>query len=97
MKASENIDRRIASLVDWRGSLLAHPRTLILTADPNLTEGWKWSSPAWSRRGLVCSVGVFHGAALQDPRGLMNAGDLAKESRGIDLREVAEVGLQALS
>ena len=36
--ASQKITRRITSLDDWRGEILARVRELILTADPNIEE-----------------------------------------------------------
>jgi hypothetical protein len=96
MSPSEQITQKIASYTDWRGPALARLRALILEADPNLTEEWKWNTPVWSHQGLVCSVGAFkdhvkihffQGAALKDPKGLFNAGLDAKATRAVDLRE----------
>ena len=38
MNASEQIDRQIADLADWRGPRLAQLRALILEAAPGITE-----------------------------------------------------------
>ncbi|HEX6482197.1 MAG TPA: DUF1801 domain-containing protein, partial [Ktedonobacteraceae bacterium] len=59
MNASERIDQQIAELADWRGPMIARLRKLILEADPNLTEEWKWGTAVWSHQGLVCSAGAF--------------------------------------
>jgi len=40
MNASEQIDRRIAGLADWRGKELARLRKLINEADSSLKEKW---------------------------------------------------------
>lgn len=53
--ASELIDARIQSLPDWRGNLLSSLRGLIRAADSAMIEEWKWSTPAWSSHGLVCT------------------------------------------
>ncbi|HEX7021898.1 MAG TPA: DUF1801 domain-containing protein [Trueperaceae bacterium] len=96
MTPSERITERIESLDDWRGPALAWLRRCILEADPELVEEWKWNAPVWSKAGLVCSVGTFknhlkvnffHGASLDDPRGLFNASLDAKVTRAIDMRE----------
>jgi hypothetical protein len=96
MSPSEQITQKIASYTDWRGPALARLRAIILEADPNLTEEWKWNTPVWSHQGLVCSIGAFkdhvkinffQGAALKDPKGLFNAGLDAKATRAIDLHE----------
>jgi hypothetical protein len=95
MNPSAAIDQCIAELSDWRGPLSARLRTLILAADPDITEEWKWNSPVWSDHGLVVSLGVFkdhlklnffQGASISDPQGLFNAGLEAKASRAIDFR-----------
>ena len=57
--ASANIAKRIEDLGDWRGKTLAHVRQLILDADPEIQEEWKWVKPTnpgvpvWSRGGGV--------------------------------------------
>ena len=81
--ASQRITAQIAELNDWRGKMLADLRILILAADPDITEEWKWNTAVWTRNGLVCAGGAFKdhvklnffkGAALKDPKGLFNAG-----------------------
>lgn len=39
---SQLIDARISELGDWRGAMLARLRALILQADPEMVEAWKW-------------------------------------------------------
>ena len=57
--ASQRITAQIAELNDWRGKMLADLRTLILAADPDITEEWKWNTAVWTRNGLVSAGGVF--------------------------------------
>ncbi len=96
MNASERIDQYIAELADWRGQMVARLRKLIQEADPGITEEWKWDTPVWSHKGLVCSAGVFkqavkmnffQGASLEDTHKLFNAGLHAKKTRAIDFHE----------
>lgn len=96
MKASEKIDKQIAELDDWRGEMLARLRAIIGDAAPELQEAWKWGSPTWVGKGNVLSLGAFKkhvkfiffkGAALDDARGVFNAGEEAKEMRSIDFHE----------
>lgn len=106
--AAKMIDGQIAALEDWRGELLAQLRTLVLEADPEITEEWKWDTAVWAHQGLVCSAGVFKdhvklnffkGAAFKDPLGLFNAGLDAKATRAIDFKEgdrIDEAGLKDL-
>ena len=108
MTPSQRITNHIAELADWRGTLLARLRTLILEADPEMVEEWKWETPVWSKNGNVVAVGAFKdhiklnffkGAVLQDPHSLFNAGLEAKATRAIDLHEgdtIDEAALQEL-
>jgi hypothetical protein len=103
--ASQHIDNYIKVLGDWRGDMVARLRKLILEADPNLTEEWKWDTPVWSSKGNVVAAGVFKdhvklnffkGASLADPKGLFNAGLDAKATRAIDIAEGEEIDEAAL-
>ena len=105
---SEQIDKQIADLPDWRGRRMAELRKIINEADANLKEDWKWGTPVWTSNGNVISLGAFKehvkinffkGASLPDPKGLFNAGLDAKATRSIDLREndpIDEAALQDL-
>jgi hypothetical protein len=53
--AARLIDQRIRELGGWRGETLARMRTLILKADPGMTEEWKWRTPVLSHGGIVCT------------------------------------------
>ena len=106
MTPSEQIDKQIADLTDWRGQTMAHLRKIINEADPDLNEDWKWGTPVWTSKGNVCALGAFKdhvkvnffkGASLDDPEGLFNGGLDAKASRSIDLREGDAVNEQALT
>jgi hypothetical protein len=103
---SEEINRHIADLADWRGQRMADLRTLINNAAPDLKEDWKWGTPTWTSKGNVVSLGAFKehvkvnffkGASLDDPEGLFNAGLEAKTTRSIDLRESDLIDQPALS
>ena len=105
MDASEHITQRINELTDWRGKLLARLRKLILAADPDIVEEWKWDTPVWSHKGNVVAFGAFKdhvkinffkGASLPDPHGLFNAGLDAKATRAIDLHEGDKINEAAL-
>jgi hypothetical protein len=41
--ASASIDAKIKELGDWRGTTLAKARQIILEADPEIVEEWKWA------------------------------------------------------
>ena len=93
---SQLIAKQIADLADWRGTMLAQIRKLILEADPDITEEWKWETAVWSHKGNVVAIGAFKdhikinffkGASLKDPKHFFNAGLEAKATRAIDLSE----------
>jgi len=105
LEPSQLITNRIAELGDWRGKMLSQLRKVILEANPELTEEWKWNTAVWTRHGFVCSAGAFkdhvklnffNGASLKDPRDMFNAGLDAKNSRGIDFSEDDKIDASTL-
>ena len=105
--ASALIDARIEELGDWRGKMLAKVRGIILAADPEIVEEWKWRGvPVWSRGGIVCTGETYKavmkmtfakGAALADPAGLFNSSLEGNVRRAIDVREGEKVNEAALT
>ena len=108
--APVRIDERIRELDDWRGALLKRVRKLILEADPEVAEEWKWAkatspgTPVWSHHGGICTgetykqvvkLTFFQGASLKDPAGLFNSSLEGKTRRAIDLREGDEIDERA--
>src|SRR5260370_613328 len=104
--ASAVIDAKIKELGDWRGKTLARVRTLILQADPEIVEEWKWAkatspgTPVWSHGGIVCTGETYKnavkmtfakGAALKDPSGLFNSSLDGNARRAIDIHEGDQV------
>lgn len=96
MNPSQQIDKYIAGITDWRGKFLADLRTIINEVDPDIKDEWKWGCPVWSHKGLVCSISgfknhvkitFFKGASLKDPHKLFNAGLDVKTMRSIDFQE----------
>jgi hypothetical protein len=99
--ASELISRRIAELGDWRGATLGRMRKLILAADPDAVEEWKWmGTPVWSHDGIICTgesyknvvkLTFMKGASLKDPARLFNSSLDGNARRAIDIHEGEEV------
>jgi hypothetical protein len=94
--ASQLIDQRILDLEGWRGETLARMRTLILEADPEMTEEWKWENPVWSHHGIVCTGEAYkkavkltfaNGASVPDPSHLFNSSLEGNTRRAIDIHE----------
>lgn len=94
---SRLIDQRIRDLQGWRGETLARMRALILDADPEMTEEWKWmGTPVWSHHGIVCTGEAYtkvvkftfaRGAKVRDPSRLFNASLEGNTRRAIDIHE----------
>jgi len=94
---SKQIDQHIAGISDWRGTVLATIRRIMLKADPAVTEDWKWmGSPVWYCDGMVClanahrgkvKVTFSKGAHLADAEHLFNADLKGNEWRAIDIFE----------
>ena len=102
--ASRLIDQRIRDLPGWRGESLARIRALILEADTEMTEEWKWSNPVWSHHGIVCTGEAYtkvvkltfaRGARLPDPSRLFNSSLEGSTRRAIDIHEGEKVGAGA--
>jgi hypothetical protein len=103
MSASEQIDRKIQGLGDWRGAILAKVRRLIHEADPGVVEELKWRKPSnpagvlvWEHDGMICTGELYkdkvkltfpRGAALEDPSGQFNSSLGGGTRRAIDFRE----------
>jgi hypothetical protein len=102
---SELIDARIKELADWRGMTLSHVRALIMQADPDVVEEWKWRGvPVWYHDGMICTGETYKnvvkltfakGAKLEDPSGLFNSSLEGNVRRAIDLREGEDVDADA--
>lgn len=76
-------------------------RALILEADPEMTEEWKWrGTPVWSHNGNVCTGEAYtkvvkltfaRGAEIPDPSRLFNSSLEGNFRRAIDIHEGEKV------
>jgi hypothetical protein len=111
-EASDKIDRKIAELDDWRGEMLARVRKVVLKADPEVVEEWKWAkasspgTPVWSHDGIICTGETYKsvvkmtfakGASLKDPSRLFNSSLDGNVRRAIDFHEGDKVDERALA
>ena len=110
--SSKPIDEGIDHPGDWRGELLSRLRSLIMEADPEMTEERKWRKPSnpagvptWSHHGLVCTGETYKnvvkmtfakGAALKDPSNLFNSSLDGNTRRAIDFHEGEKINEDAL-
>jgi len=103
---SQLIDARIKELGDWRGEMLSRLRTLIMKADPEVVEEWKWRGvPVWYHDGMICTGETYKnvvkltfakGATLKDPSGLFNSSLDGNVRRAIDFHEGEKIDEKAL-
>jgi len=80
-------------------------RKLILDADPDAVEEWKWmGTPVWEHDGIICTGESYKdkvkltfakGASLKDPAGLFNSSLEGNTRRAIDIHEGEEVDATA--
>jgi hypothetical protein len=104
--ASQQIDKRITELGDWRGETLNRMRKLIKEADSDVVEEWKWvkasspGTPVWSHDGIICTGESYKsivklpfakGASLKDPARLFNSSLDGNTRRAIDIHEGEKV------
>ena len=109
--ASAAIDAKINELGDWRGKMLKKVREIVLAADPEIVEEWKWAKatspgvPVWSRGGIICTGETYKnavkmtfakGASLEDPAGLFNSSLEGNVRRAIDIHEGDKINEAAL-
>src|SRR5258708_17045466 len=74
---------------------------LIVAADPEVTEEWKWrGTPVWSHHGIICTGEAYtkvvkltfaRGARTPDPSRLFNSSLDGNTRRAIDIHEGATV------
>jgi hypothetical protein len=109
--AATLIDRKIASLGDWRGTTLALLRRLIKEADPDATEAVKWRKPSnpagvpvWEHAGIICTGETYkdkvkltfaRGASIGDPAKLFNSSLDGGTRRAIDIRDGEQIDHEA--
>lgn len=103
---SQKIDDYISELNDWRGKTLAELREVILDADSEMVEEWKWmGTPTWYHHGIIACANAHkgkvkitfdYGARIADPKKLFNAGLEGNQRRAIDLFEGDKIDKRAL-
>ena len=73
-------------------------RSLILEAEPDLSEAIKWGNPTYEKTGRVCylaankdyvSLGFFNGASLTDPLGRIEG--TGKKMRHVKVRTLTDI------
>src|SRR5690242_19779255 len=80
-------------------------RALVLEADPEAVEEWKWrGTPVWSHHGIICTGETYakvvkltfaRGASLPDPSRLFNSSLEGNTRRATDIHEGEKVDARA--
>ena len=78
--APREISDYISAMPAFSKQICTKLRTIILQADKNIVEDWKWG-PHYSCQGMICGYGAFknhvkltfyNGSAMKDPKRLFN-------------------------
>lgn len=82
MTPSQQVDKHIAAITDWRGKVFAAVRKTVLSTDRGIVEEYKWrGTPLWSLDGMIAVCNAFkgrvkvtfaYGARLADPDKVFN-------------------------
>ena len=110
--ASDEIDAIIATALDWRGATLARLRTVIISADPAISEEVKWRKPSrpegvatWVADGNICIADLLKnavrltfpkGARVDDPAQVFNTRLDSATVRAVDVFEGSSIDESAL-
>lgn len=104
-KAKQLITEYIAKSPEFAQKICNKLRHIILRADPNIIEDWKWG-PNYYKNGMVCGYGAFkgwvtftffQGALMKDTKQLFNYGDANAHNRSIKLTDVSEINESVLT
>jgi hypothetical protein len=92
-----------SAIDDWREATLSRLRELIMSADPEIIEEWKWKMPSnpegvpvWSHDGIICVGNTLKravrltfpgGIEMRDPSKLFNTRLDSRAVRAIDFYE----------
>lgn len=105
MTESKQIDEYITGLPKWQADFISQFRKLLLEVKPDLKEVWKWDTPVWTGRKMICAASgfkthvkfnFFQGSEFASKTKLFNAGLESKKHRSIDLKEGDKIDEAAL-
>jgi hypothetical protein len=106
MTPSQQVDKHIAAIADWRGKVFAAIRKAVLAADRGIVEEYKWrGTPLWSLDGMIAVCNAFkgrvkvtfaYGARLADPDEVFNDDFNGNTRRAINYFEGDKVDERAL-
>jgi hypothetical protein len=97
--ASKLIDDYIDNLPEFSQKICRKIRQIILKADPEIIEDWKWG-PNYYKDGMLCGFGgfkqhvhlaFFNGASMKDSKKIFTEGGANMHNRGIKFKDVNEI------
>jgi uncharacterized protein YdeI (YjbR/CyaY-like superfamily) len=98
-KAPELIEEGINNMEPFARAICTRLREIILSADPELIEDWKWG-PNYYLDGMVCgywgfkkhvSLVFFQGALLKDKKKLLSANEGNLHNRHIKYTDIKQI------
>lgn len=105
--AKQKILDYIEDLPPFSKAICKKLRSIILKADKDLKEEWKWG-PHYALNGMVCGYGAFkehvkftffNGSAMKDPKGMFNHcvdNEFSRSVKYTDVKEIDEAAITAL-
>jgi uncharacterized protein YdeI (YjbR/CyaY-like superfamily) len=103
--AKEEISAYIEGLPPFAKAICKKLRSIIVNADPSLTEDWKWG-PHYSSSGMVCGFSAFqkhakltffNGAAMKDSKKIFNHCVDNEFSRSVKFTDINEIDEKTLT
>ena len=103
-KATEEVLQYIDELPPFSKAICKKLRAIILKADKDLVEDWKWG-PNYSLNGMVCGYSAFNehakltffnGSGMKDPKNLFNHCVDNEFNRSIKYTDVSEIDEKAI-
>jgi hypothetical protein len=103
--AKHKIDEYIDGLPDFSRAICKKLRSIILKADKDIKEDWKWG-PHYAANGMVCGyagfkehvkVTFFNGSGMKDSKGLFNHCVDNEFSRSIKYTNAKEIDEAAIT
>jgi uncharacterized protein YdeI (YjbR/CyaY-like superfamily) len=105
--AKQKILDYIDELPPFSKAICKKLRSIVLKADKDLQEDWKWG-PHYASNGMVCGYGAFkehvkltffNGSGMKDPKGLFNHcvdNEFSRSIKFTDVKEIDEADITAL-
>jgi hypothetical protein len=106
-EADPRVDAYIAGLPEWQQAICREIRTLVHSADPEISETIKRTrQPYFVLQGNVCAllatkdhvnVFLYDGAIVPDPDGIITGGHDNKTARTVAVRQGETINARALT